>query len=54
MPRWIVEEKPDTFDDVGADSLEVKGGCLVFKDVVGKITVAYAVGTWRTVTEAAE
>lgn len=48
--RWLVEVKPDSFEDVGAAHLDVDGGCLVFRSEIGTVLVAYAVGSWLTVS----
>ena len=56
-PRWLVERpssdkyQENPFEDVGAFKFNIDGGCLIFTDAFGKITVAYAVGQWLTVVE---
>lgn len=50
--RWLVETRPDTFDDVGADCVEVvSGGALKFSSgTLGRdVQVIYAPGQWLTV-----
>lgn len=49
--RWIVEGPRGVFDDVGAATLDVDGGCLVFRDEGGKVVVAYAATSWTSVSE---
>jgi len=46
----LVEVKPDSFEDVGAAQLDVVGGCLVFRNEDGTVSVAYATGSWLTVS----
>ncbi len=48
--RWDVETKPNVFEDVGADRLEVLPGTLVFTDEDHHVLFAYAPGTWLTVS----
>lgn len=48
-PRWLVETSLNVFEDVGATSLEIDHGVLIFKDIDGKVLVAYGPNTWRTV-----
>lgn len=49
--RWLVERKPDSFEDVGAKYLDVRDGCLFFCDsVFENPTYIIAAGQWVTVT----
>ena len=48
MPRWTVTTR-DGIEDVGADTLAIHGGALVFRDDLG-LSVAYSPTTWTTVT----
>jgi hypothetical protein len=49
--RWLVERKPDSFEDVGAKILDVQDGCLVFRNSVFEHpTYLVAAGQWITVT----
>lgn len=53
--RWLVElreghrEDIGRFEDVGADSVQIQDGCLVFK-VKNKVNFIRAAGTWATCT----
>jgi hypothetical protein len=48
--RWDVELVTGEFHDVGASSIHIEDGCLVFRDSDGFILVAYGVGYWRAVS----
>ena len=48
--RWNVEVQRDVFEDVGADSLELSNGALLFRREDGLPLVAYAPTTWLTVS----
>ena len=48
--RWNVELVSGEFHDVGANSIHIEDGCLVFRDSDGFILVAYAANYWRGVT----
>lgn len=51
MSRFNVERRPDLFDDVGADGLEIlPSGAAWFTDEQGELAIAYAPGTWLTIT----
>lgn len=48
--RWDVETRQHDFEDVGADQVAIEyGGSLGFY-TAGVLTVAYAPGTWLTVS----
>jgi len=47
--RWFVTTVHEEVEDVGANTLEIEGGTLTFCDRRGKITFAYAPGTWKFV-----
>ena len=50
--RWLVETRPDSFDDVGADFVTVeRGGALQFANGLlgADIQVIYAPNQWLTV-----
>jgi predicted GH43/DUF377 family glycosyl hydrolase len=49
--RWMVERVEGEDHDVGAQSVEIKDGALVFYNGAGQMTVAYAAGQWREVWE---
>jgi hypothetical protein len=49
--RFYVELTTLDIEDVGAEQAHfVNGGDLVFLDEDGNLVIAYAAGTWRTVT----
>jgi hypothetical protein len=52
--HWIIQCPDEEFDDVSAYRLEIDGGCLIFRNSDGEITLAYAAGTWTSVVEGAE
>jgi hypothetical protein len=55
--RWLVERTRDQFEDVGAESLEIADGCLVFRagdDPLERPNYIVAAGHWISVCEAAE
>lgn len=52
--RYLVERKPDVFEDVGAPTWRVDAGTLFFFDDDDDLVVAYAQGQWLTVVPEAE
>ena len=48
--RWDVELMTGEFHDVGAASIHIEDGCLVFRDADHFLLVAYAAGYWRAVS----
>jgi len=49
--RWNVElPQGNVFEDVGAASLDIDGGCLVFRDEDGVVLVGYGADYWKTVS----
>ena len=52
--RWLVEVAPEfredtgQFEDVGAESVEIQDGCLVFRNKDNVIVFIRAAGTWST------
>ena len=51
---YIVERKPDVFEEVGAPTLMIDAGTLAFYDEDNDLVVAYAQGQWITVVPEAE
>ena len=47
--RYYVERKPDVFEDVGAATIGINHGSLIFTDADDQLVVAYATGQWITV-----
>lgn len=47
--RWFVTTSGNDTEDVGADSLKVEMGSLVFYSRYDIVTFAYAPGTWKFV-----
>ena len=55
--RWLVERLSGDFEDVGAESIELADGCLIFRagdDPLEPPNYILAAGQWLTVTPAAE
>jgi hypothetical protein len=50
-PGWTVFTGPEQQEGVRAATLSIEGGCLVFRDENGKITVAYSATSWTGVCE---
>lgn len=46
--RWIVETAAGESEDVGADSMSVNGGALLFY-VKNELILAYGPGRWSTI-----
>ena len=46
--RWLVERKRDDFEDIGADSVRIEFGCLVFRNGLSDSEPVYilAAGEW--------
>ena len=47
--EYRIETNVGGFVLIGADSVELSGGCLVFKGVVGNKIAIFAPGQWKNV-----
>jgi hypothetical protein len=47
---WLVEVEPEVYQTV-VGQLVIENGALIFYDTAGRISIAYARRSWRTVTQ---
>jgi hypothetical protein len=56
--RWLVERANGSFEDIGADDIQVVDGCLVFREEANQPwalpSIVIAAGQWISVCEAAD